>query len=108
MAEKAAPVGVRTGLVSAIKPAYGQMWKVRMMEGYRLRKSNMATCSNMPGCGGNPLVCGECDGTTEEVRAKWQAMRDEWKIIRQRFWKFLENFAAETEQEYENRRDRRR
>ena len=59
--------------------------------------------------GGNPLVCGQCDsdGTNEAIYAKWKAMHEEWKIIKQRFWKFLDNFSAEVEQEYENNRSRR-
>lgn len=41
--------------------------------------------NDMPGAGGNPLVCEKCDGTTEEVRQKWQLMCEEYK---QKFWRF--------------------
>lgn len=38
-----------------------------------------------PGAGGNPLVCIACDGTNEEVIAKWRAMIDE---ARTKYWFF--------------------
>jgi len=43
--------------------------------------------NDIPGAGGNPLVCKDCDGTKEEIIAKWRAMYDEAK---ERMWWFTE------------------
>lgn len=33
--------------------------------------------NDIPGAGGNPMVCEKCDGTKEEIVAKWAAMHEE-------------------------------
>lgn len=42
--------------------------------------------NDMPGAGGNPMVCQKCDGPPEVVREKWKAMHEE---ARTRFWSFI-------------------
>lgn len=41
--------------------------------------------NNVPGAGGNPLVCEKCDGTPEEVIEKWKKMNEE---VKEKFWWF--------------------
>jgi hypothetical protein len=41
--------------------------------------------NDVPGAGGNPMVCKDCDGTKEEIVAKWKAMYAEAKG---RMWHF--------------------
>lgn len=38
----------------------------------------------------NLMVCEVCDGTNEEVLAKWKKHHDDWKIAKERFWLFTE------------------
>lgn len=45
--------------------------------------------NDTPGAGGNPMVCGKCDGTREEIIERWKALRAEWKAPR--FWTFRRN-----------------
>ncbi len=33
--------------------------------------------NDTPGASGNPMVCQACDGTKEEIVAKWKAMKQE-------------------------------
>jgi hypothetical protein len=41
--------------------------------------------NDIPGAAGNPLVCKACDGTKDEVVAKWKAMHSE---VNGRMWWF--------------------
>jgi hypothetical protein len=41
--------------------------------------------NDVPGASGNPMVCQNCDGTKEEIVAKWKAMHEEAKG---RMWYF--------------------
>lgn len=40
--------------------------------------------NDVPGAGGNPMVCQKCDGTREEVIEKWKSIHAEYKSPR--FW----------------------
>lgn len=45
--------------------------------------------NNIPGAGGNPMVCERCDGTKDQVAEKWMQMHAEakgrmWWFCRQR------------------------
>jgi len=40
--------------------------------------------NNTPGAGGNPMVCQRCDGSRDEVIAKWRALQAEFRGPR--FW----------------------
>lgn len=42
--------------------------------------------NDIPGSGGNPLVCAKCDGPDEEVRARWKAKCEEW--LSAKWWWF--------------------
>jgi len=39
--------------------------------------------NDMPKASGNPIVCGECNDTTANLRAKWAEINRE---VRERFW----------------------
>jgi hypothetical protein len=43
--------------------------------------------NDIPGAGGNPMVCADCDGTKEEIVAKFRAMHEESKG---RMWWFCQ------------------
>ena len=49
--------------------------------------------SGLPGNAGSPLVCVLCDGTDDEVKAKWQERQSEFSFVRvnPKYWVF---FAA--------------
>jgi hypothetical protein len=55
-------------------------YKFKVGDTVRLQYTN-----DVPGAGGNPLVCQKCDGTKEEIVAKWRAMHEESKG---RWWWF--------------------
>lgn len=39
-----------------------------------------------PHAGGNPMVCGGCDGPNEDVIRRWAAMRAEWRRMLNGAW----------------------
>ena len=41
--------------------------------------------NDVPGAGDNPFVCQKCDGTKDEIVAKWKKMAEEFGT---RFWWF--------------------
>jgi hypothetical protein len=41
--------------------------------------------NDVQGAGGNPMVCQKCDGTKDEIVAKWKAM---WDDANGRMWWF--------------------
>jgi len=41
-----------------------------------------------PGAGGNPFVCSDCDGTNEEVIAKWRQHIADFRASKDKFWSF--------------------
>lgn len=43
--------------------------------------------NDVPGAGGNPFVCHDCDGTKDEIVAKWKAM---YRDAHNRMWWFRE------------------
>ena len=79
-------------------------YKFRVGDKYRF----IATCGIKDVAGGNPLVCEKCDNTDNEIYAKWNAMHEEWKKVKEKFWWFLEDVKAEAEQEYMNKMARER
>ena len=53
----------------------------------------MVFTNDMPGAAGNPLICSECDGPNEEVRAKWAAKCKEFEsFFSDRWWYFTRYF----------------
>ena len=42
--------------------------------------------NHVKGAGGNPLVCGKCDGPNSEVITKWKKLTEEFKS--DKFWWF--------------------
>ena len=61
--------------------------------GYRFRLGDVARwqyTNDTPGAGGNPLVCHECDGTKEEIVARWKQMYAE---SNGRMWWFCRDLA---------------
>lgn len=65
--------------------------------------NGMKTMAGERRAGGNPLVCGGCDGPDEEVRDRWDALRIEWvAAVTGRFWTFAREERARGGQEYAN------
>lgn len=55
--------------------------------GYRFKPGDVVRwqyTNNIPGAGGNPLVCEKCDGP--DVVKRWKALCDEWNS--DKFWHF--------------------
>ncbi len=44
--------------------------------------------NNIPGAGGNPLVCASCDDEPAKLIEKWKKLHEEWREIISRFWWF--------------------
>lgn len=61
--------------------------------GYKFKDGDIARwqfTNNIPGAGGNPMVCQGCDGPPQEVIAKWAKLCAEFKELREgRMWWFL-------------------
>lgn len=56
--------------------------------GYRFKERDTVRwqfTNDVPGAAGNPLVCQNCDGTKEEIVAKWKQMISDAK---ERMWWF--------------------
>lgn len=48
--------------------------------------------NNIPGAGGNPIVCASCDADNESVIAKWKSLQEEYKKAASgKFWCFVRN-----------------
>ena len=56
--------------------------------------TNTRACCDAGVPGGNPKVCAACDGTNEEIYAKWKTMHEEWTKIEVRFWEFIRQAEA--------------
>jgi hypothetical protein len=61
--------------------------------GHRFRpgdKFRWVYTNHLRGYGGNPMVCEACDGTNEEVIARWKKLVDQWKDDRNgKYWWFV-------------------
>lgn len=56
--------------------------------GHKFQAGNIARwqyTNDIPGAGGNPMVCEKCDGTKEQIIAKWKQMHTEAK---EKMWYF--------------------
>lgn len=52
--------------------------------------------NNVSGAGGNPLVCKTCDGSNEEVIAKWKVQCQEYQEIIKgaKYWWFNRHYTG--------------
>lgn len=44
--------------------------------------------NDIPGAGGNPLVCEQCDGSKEKIVAEWKSMHEHAKPDGKMWWFF--------------------
>lgn len=57
--------------------------------GYRFKAGDIVRwqyTNDIPGAGGNPLVCAKCDGP--DVVERWKKHCEEWASIQDKFWHF--------------------
>jgi hypothetical protein len=51
--------------------------------------------NDMPGAGGNPLVCEKCNDTNAQLRARWLEKANNWKAVVEsgENWHFTKHFG---------------
>ena len=57
-------------------------------DGWRFLYTN-----DIPGAGGNPLVCDNCFVTKEEARKQWVLMVAQFKSMKTKYWYFFKQYA---------------